>query len=435
MSLAQLTKRGAVEWLVALIAFGAQALLLLVPSQPRTQQENLGDFKLVYASMAALAQSGQAYNVAALSQVIHLNGVVVPASWYGHSPVYPPFTLITLFPMLLFPMVPAAYFWAGLSYIALTAASVRLARFAGHHFDVPSWLRVLLICLISASPLVSFGLELANLSVVAACLCIYAASAVAERGMWLPALALVSALMLKPHLAFWAVLAMALLPSRRSSGNEREIAIKSIGLFSVLLISMTIYLGVKHQLSGLLKDYVTVLRSEAASGSMSVHAREIMMIPAHITSLGSLLGYWPISAEVMLLIRLALLVPLFLWLVRLSLSIDPDLKSLLISAWITFGLLATYHRAHDGMALFLMLPWGLGRLWRRWNDGAAWTVLLLYALFSIDVPPPFYHWVSEFPPLYAIANFLMFRQVALATILLMLTMIIVLTQARQDRSA
>ena len=76
MSLTAFAKRGGVEWLVALIAFGAQAMLLFVPSQPRTQQENLGDFKLVYASMAALAQSGQAYNVDALAQVDRDNGRV-----------------------------------------------------------------------------------------------------------------------------------------------------------------------------------------------------------------------------------------------------------------------------------------------------------------------------------------------------------------------
>ena len=434
MSLTQFKKRGAVEWLVALIAFGAQAMLLLVPSQPRTQQENLGDFKLVYASMAALAQSGQAYNVNALAQVNRDNGVVVPASWYGHSPVYPLFTLLALSPALLLPMVPAAFLWGAISYIAFAAASVRLARYADAHFGLPLWLRVLLICLISASPLVSFGLELANLSVVAACLCIYATTADPERGMWLPAAALVGALILKPHLAFWVVLGLALLPRRTPSGNERGIAVRGIGLFSVSLIFTAVYLGAKHQLFTLLKDYVAMLRAEASSGRMNVHTRGIIMIPAQVTSLGSLLGYSPISDGALLWIQVILLLPLFLWLVRLSISMDSDRKSILISAWILFGLLVTYHSAHDGVALFLMLPWVLERLWRRWNDGAAWTVLVLYAFFSIDVPPVSYHWMSEFPPLHAIAIFLMFRQVALATLLLALTLTFILTQARQSGS-
>lgn len=425
----KLRKEILIERLAAFVAFASLLCVILVPSKPRLWQESLGDFKMVYASAAGLAHSGEAYSFAELTRVFKEGGVVKPESWYGHSPVYPPFTLLALSPLLLLPIVPAAYLWACLGYLAMALAAARLARYAGQFFGVPLGLRLLLIALMAASPLVSFGLDLANVSMVAACLCIFAATSTSSQHTWLHAVELAVALLLKPHLAFWVVLALFLLPQRLYRSDERVLATKALAIFAALLAPMVAYLLLRHQLFSLLESYARVLRAEAAGGSMDVRDHQAMMIPAQITSLGSLLGYWIDSTRVRVVLQFALLLPLTLCLLWATLRARPEWKTVVIGAWAALGLLVTYHRAHDGTVLFLLLPWTLTRVWRRWYDGPGWTVIVLYALFSIGPTPTFFPWLSSLSHLHTIGQVLLFRQVALAAALLVVALVLILLRA------
>ena len=412
--------------LAAFLAFASLMVVHLGPSQPRIWQESLGDFKLVYASAAALAETGHAYSFTELARVHRKNGVVVPVSWYGHSPVYPPFTLLALSPFLLLSMVHAAYLWAVLCYLAMAVASYRLAHYAHAVFGLPLAPQLLLISLMAASPLVSFGLELANASVVAAALCIIALTATERQSSWMCATELTCALLLKPHLAFWVVMALLLIPRRTYGNGEHRLALRTLSIFASVLFAMVVFLALRHEFFSLIRDYVGVLRAEASGGSMDVRAREIMMIPAHITSLGSLLGYWIYSLRVVPVVQFLILIPIAGLLLLATRRAGPHWKPIVLSAWITFGFLVTYHRAHDGTVLFLMLPWIFGRLRQRLADGAAWMVLGLYTIFSVDIPPAFYHWVGVNAHLLPVTEFLMYRQVALATLLLALTLVFLL---------
>jgi hypothetical protein len=419
-----LIERGA-----GVIAFGCLMAINLGQTQPRLWQESLGDFKMVYASAAGLLHDGNAYSFDELTRAFREGGVVQPVSWFGHSPVYPPFTLLALSPMLLLPLVPAAYLWACLSYLALAAASLRLARYAARTFCLPLGFRLLLIALMAASPLVSFGLSLANLSMVSAGLCIFAATSPSQpsaKSAWLCAIGLAVALLLKPHLAFWMVLALLLLPRHKYGKNERTLALRAVVIFGGLLVPMVCYLLLRHQLGHLVQSYVHVLRAEAAGGSMDARARGYVLIPAQITSLASLLGYWVLASRTLLGLQLIVLLPLAFCLLLATSRSRPEWKSAVISGWVVFGLLVTYHRAHDGTLLFLMLPLLLARVWRRWYDIPGWTLLALYFMFSFATPPEWYQNVSSPLLVREIAQFLLLRQIALATVLMAVALIVTL---------
>ncbi len=424
-----LRRENLIEQLAAFLAFACLMVVNLGPSQPRLWQESLGDFKLVYASAAARAETGDAYSLTELARVHRENGVVVPVSWFGHSPVYPPFTLLTLSPFLALSMVHAAYLWAALSYFAMGFAAYRLARYAARVFGLPLGLRLLLISLIAASPLVSFGLELANASVVAACLCIIAVTATEHQSSWVHACQLTGALLLKPHLALWIVFALLLLPQKMYGNGERTLALRTFALFTGILLAMAAFLALRHELFPLLRGYVAVLQAEAAGGSMDVRAHQIIIVPAQITSLGLLLGYWIHSLTAIAVVQAVLLLLLICCLLRATLHAPAGWKPIVISAWATLGLSATYHRAHDGSVLFLLLPWLFARIRQRPSDGAAWTVLGLYAIFSVDLPPGFYHLAGTHPHLLPLSAMLLFRQVACAALLLLLTLVYLLLRA------
>lgn len=419
-----------IERLAAFLAFGALLVVILLPCKPRLWVESLGDFKLVYASTATFLHSGDAYNLDGLGLVFQQNHVVPPASWYGHAPVYPPFTLVLLMPMLLLPMIPAAYVWASLSYLAVALASLRLTRYADAQFGLPLIFRLLIIALMAGSPLINFGLNLANLSVIASCLCIFAVTGPPQQSSRWKATALLGALLLKPHLAIWVVLALLVMPAKREAApSSRALATQALFFFGALLTLLAAGLAFRHQLVPLLTSYGNMLHLEAAGGSMDPRNHFAIIIPAQITSLASLLGYWTASLRLIATLQVLTLAPLALALLYASFRASLEWRLLVVSGWVAFGFLVTYHRAHDGAILFLLLPWILARLRQRWWDGQAWSVTLLYGLFSIDIPPEFYQRLSAFAPLHALANLLLFRQVALASALLFLSLAILLLRA------
>jgi hypothetical protein len=419
----------------AFLAFASLLCVILLPSKPRLWQEALGDFKLVYASASGLMQSGDAYGYGQLSRVFAEADVVRPADWYGHNPIYPFFTLFTISPLLLLSMIPAAYVWGCLSYLVAALTALRLARYAQRRYGLGLGWRLAIIALIAASPLLNFGLELGNLSLVAACLCIFAVTASPEEGLWRPAIALALALLLKPHLAFWVVLALFVSSRGPAQTRERALAWKASLLFVLPVLAMTVYLAVRHQLFPLLASYADMLHQENVGGSMDFRNHQAFLVPAQITALGMLLGYWSDSLHQIALLQLLILPLLGLALLWASLRLSPDWMLVVVSAWCSLGMVATYHRAHDGVVLFLLLPWLLARMRQRWHDGPALMVLGLYALMSTDVPRQWWRSLAAFAPMRPLANLLFDRQGATAASLLCICLIVVLLRAAHLRLA
>ncbi len=59
----------------------------------RTVRQDAGsDFKTLYASTWCYSHHLDGYQFPNLAAVFRANKVVEPQSWYGHAPVYPPFT-------------------------------------------------------------------------------------------------------------------------------------------------------------------------------------------------------------------------------------------------------------------------------------------------------------------------------------------------------
>lgn len=417
------------ERLAVILAFASLFCVILLPTKPRFSQDALGDFKLVYASASGLVHNGDAYGYSELSRIFGEADVVQPADWYGHNPVYPFFTLFTISPLLLLPMLPATYVWGCMDYLVAALTALRLARYAQRTYGLNLGWRLAIIALMAASPLLSFGLELGNLSLLSACLCIFVVTAIPEENPWLLAGGLALALLLKPHLAFWVLLALFIPSPQGARTMERTLAWRALVLFMTTVFGMVVYLACRHQLFPLLSSYAGMLHQERVGGSMDFRNHQAFRVPAQISALGILLGYWRGSLQQIAVLQLVILTPLGVALLWTSRRLSTDWKLVLVAAWCAFGLVATYHRAHDGVVLLLMLPWLLARLRNCWHDGTAWIVLVLYGVLSIDVPREWWRGLATVASIRPLANLMFDRQAATAATLLCISLILILMRA------
>ena len=410
------------ERLAAFCALAGVVLASLPGFHVRTFQDAGSDFKTLYASATCFLRGQLAYNFHSIGEVFNANGVVQPANWYAHAPIYLPFTFAVLAPMTALPMVIAVYLWMALSTVALLFAVWSLADLAQRSFGLGRIWRLVLLALIAASPSVSFVLQIGNVSVVAAALSIIAVAGGERVSPTWRVVALTVSMLLKPHIAFWLLLAM-LLSHRR---DDRSLAVRTSVVVAVSLIVICGCFAILMPAGLQLHDYTAMVSSEIATGSMNPRNHELLPPAAEITSLQSLFGYF-MEAPAMRWISGVLLV-LFggslLYLSRALRREDMGTRLELLGAWSTFGMLVTYHRTHDGIILFLLLPWALARIVQRAADIIPWGALALGTLITFGSFPPTFDWVATLLHLPWFSQFLVFRQSALATALLMILLIL-----------
>lgn len=382
------------------------------------------DFKTLYASIWCFVHGISAYSIPNLQAVFVSNGVVQPPRWYGHAPVYPWTTLALGSPIALLGMVAACYAAAILSGVLWAAAIYVLMRYAAQRFDLgPVW-RMAIAGLCAAGPLVAFGMGMGNVSLPASALCFLA---FARRGAgrlrthpwrrWLPAVALAIAFLLKPHVALWVGLGMALLPER----SGRAVASRALAIVAAFTAATAAVLAATGTLGMQTRAYLAMLGKETGAGaSMSAASREALPVVSQITSLDSIIGFWTSSASLRVGVTCVLLLALAWLLWRQTRHVITERGALLaVCSWCALGTLATYHRAHDAVLLLLLAPWVVDRVRRAPLVWHAWMIVALYCAMSVSADfPVVAHWVAILP-FYSPLAFVLLRQAGLANLLLL----------------
>ena len=313
-------------------------------------------------------------------------------------------------------MFTAVYLWLAIATFSLIFAIWSLNRSVEQDFGLPRIWRLALIALVTISPLVNFGLFFGNVSVIAASLCILAVTAPDVHSLrpW-RALAFAASLLLKPHLALLLIVGM--LASKRK--EDRLVAGMASAFFLVALLCFTVW--TLHLPFGMqLRDYTAMVKSEIATGCLNPRNHELLAPAAQVPSLESLLGYffdtpWMQAINVTVLVLSA---GVLLFLSRTLPSQNPATRLELLGAWSTFGLLSTYHRSHDAIILFLLLPPLLAHLAQNARAFFAWGILLLSAALSIGSWPPHFDWIATTLASPRLADLLVFRQSAISALLL-----------------
>lgn len=425
-------------WLDALTAACAAGGLVastLYEVQLRTSTFAASDFKTLYASVWCFAHRTDAYSIVNLQRVFVMNGVVQPEKWYGHAPVYPWTTLALLSPLASLGMVPAAYLLTILSGVLMAIAIAGLMRYAANYFDLGPFWRIAIAPLCAIGPLFAFSMGMGNVSMATSALCFIAfvlrkSGAPWSRRLspWLPATALALAFLLKPHVALWVGAGMLLLPERAS----RAIVLRAAGLtagFAVLTAGSMAAMGT---LGLQTHSYLAMLSAETSAGaSMNATSREVLPVVSQITSLESILGFWIANPVVRVGLTCVGLLGLGLLVMRQTRRVDSERgATLAVSAWCTFGMLATYHRAHDAVLLLLVVPWVVDRIRRTPLAWPAWAVAIFYGGMSLSASfPVVERWVAAVPA-NSFTAFVLLRQVGLADVLLLLVLLFAMEQER-----
>ena len=406
------------ERLAAVLAVSCLIIVALPGFNLRTWDGAASDFKTLYAAARLFFANQRSYDFAEIAQIFANNQIVTPPSWYAHGPTYPPFTFAVLAPVIAFPMVTAIWIWMCISAAALAVCIWAMSDAAQKNFGLSRGWRLIILCLVAASPVVSFVLFLENPSLVAAALCIIAVMWNRRLNPTWRGLVLTVSLLLKPHIAFWIILAMVV--SRDL--QDRRAALRACAFFAAALLCFGLW-SLHLPLGLQLHDYASMVRNEIASGCLNPQAREFLPPVAEVTSFESLLGYFvgPPAMPILNAVFLLLGGGTLLYLSR-TIAPSPATRLELFGAWSTFGLLATYHRSCDGTILFLLLPALLDRLAKKRTDGFACGVIVFVILISAGTSwsPPDFRWATQLFGLRRLEDFLFFRQSASAALLLLL---------------
>jgi hypothetical protein len=399
--------------LLSFAAIGGITVSVLLDFPVRTAAFASSDLKTLFASAWCFARGQNAYSIANVQRVFAAQGIVFPGSWFAHAPVYPPTTLAFLAPLTLLPMVPGVYGVVIVSAV-LFALAVAALLLQAEEDSSPVAFQVAIAAVCASCPLLAFALSMGNVSVAASALCMLAFLRRKRGSGWIYGTFLAAAVLLKPHLAVWMLTGMLLLPERAS----RAVALRAAALtaaFTAFTVATLLY---SRHLGLQLHGFAAILRSETSPGySMSTSSHEIVPVVAQITSLHSLPGFWWSNSVAQSILAFALVASLGLFVARRVHKAPGESQfSPAIGAWMTFGLLATYHRAHDALVLLIVLPWLLETVRtapRRWYP---WALVLLYTAMNVSVP---FDLVSlriadgEYNHLVA---FLLLRQAALASL-------------------
>ena len=379
-----------------------------------------------------------AYSIANMQRIFVANGVVQPDKWFGHAPVYPFTTLAALSPLATVGMVPAAYILTVLSGALLALAFAALMRYAANDLDLGLGWRLLIVGLCGCGPLLAMGFNMGNVSLAASALCFLAfvrrksgSPWMPRSSPWIPGTALALAFLLKPHLGLWAGIGMLLLPERAA----RAVAARAIALATGFAVLSAAAMAAMGTLGLEVRSYLAMLSAETSAGaSMSATSREVLPVPAQITSLDSIMGFWIANHSLRVALTCTVLLGLALLVVRQTRRVDSERGALLaIAAWGTLGMLATYHRAHDAVLLLLAVPWVVDRVRRAPRAWHAWATLALYCAMSVSVDlPAVTRWVAAASQ-HSMAAFVLLRQVAIADLLLLPVLLLAMERERASR--
>jgi hypothetical protein len=400
--------------LIALLAIGGMTASVLVDLPVRSSAFAGSDMKTLFASVWCFVHGHNAYTISNVQSVFAAQKVVFPESWFGHAPVYPPTTLAVLMPLAALPMVAAVYAVVIGSAALYAIAVVVLLRRAGED-GCPLPARAAIAVLCACCPLFAFALSMGNVSVAASALCIIAFVRREHGSTWLGATLLAIAVLLKPHLAIWMLTGMLLLPERAA----RRVAVQASVLIASFTALVVAGLVATHKLGMQLHGFASILSAETASGSsMSTSSHEVIPICAQITSLHSLLGFWWQSSAAQSAVAIALLLSLGYFVSRLDSEAMPA-----IGAWLAFGLLATYHRAHDAVILVILLPWLVETIRRAPRLWYSWALILLYVALNLSASFDVVRLRIADGQYNGFITFLLLRQAALANLGLLLVLL------------
>lgn len=406
---------------IAFAAVGGMTLSVLYDLPVRSSAFAGSDMKTLFASVWCFAHGLNAYTFANVQSVFAAQHVIFPASWFGHAPVYPPTTLASLLPLSALPMVAAVYAVVIGSAVLFAIAVTVLMRQAARDGCGLGW-RVGIAVACACCPLLGFGLSMGNVSIAAAALCIVAFVQRGRGSSWFYGALLALAVCLKPHLAIWMLTGMLLLPERaaRAVAARASAIVAGFGVLVVGALAASRHLGLEAH------GFTAILQGEMAAGSsMSPGSREVLPICAQITSLHSLLGFWWQSSSAQtatVICLLAVLGSFVAWRLHAARLQRDALPA--IGAWVAFGLLATYHRAHDAVVLLVLLPWIAETMRRSLRAWQTWALILLFCglnlAASFDVIGPRLA-AGEYGPL---ASFVLLRQAALANLGFLLVLLL-----------
>jgi hypothetical protein len=241
--------------------------------------------------------------------------------------------------------------------------------------------------------------------------------------------ALALAFLLKPHLALWTGVGMFVLPERAARAVVVRAAVLIVG-FTALTAAVMAAMGTLRVETS---SYVAMLSAETSAGaSMNATSREVLPAVAQITSLESVVGFWIANPAVRLGLTCTLLLALGFLLLRRTRRVNTERGALVaMGAWSAMGMLATYHRAHDGVILLLAVPWVVDRVRRTPYAWHAWAAVAAYCGMSASADfPVVERWVAAVPA-HSLAAFLLLRQVALADIFLVLVFVLAMTHEQR----
>lgn len=414
------------DWLLAFAAVGSLAATVAANIPPiRTSEFTASDLKTLFASTWCFLHGQNAYDLANIAAVFRHNDIVSPGTWFGHAPVYPPFTLALLSPMVLFGPVITIRVVFVLSTMLFALATAALLRYSASTLGLPLPGRLVIASFCAAVPALAFALSLGNVSVAACALLVPSFLWRRSLPRWLVAAFLACSLLLKPHIGFWTIACMVLLPEPRTRGT----ALRGCALMVAFAAFTALILAGRGELGLQMHGWLAMLHSErGGAASMSPGTREVLPLVSQICSLESVLGFWwakslPISIVTGILLLLSAAV-----LIARTWRASSEREALLCGgAWSAFGLLATYHREHDALVLILLLPFLLD-LWRRGQR--VWPLTALVCLASIFLGPSLetaqavvrrygdHSWI----------DFLVLRQAALGDCLLLIALLFVPTQ-------
>jgi hypothetical protein len=386
----------------------------------RGSQGSASDFKTLYASAWCFTHSVNAYDTGDIQNLFLANHVITPLHWFGHMPVYPPFTLAVLAPLTFVSMVAASYVWMAVSAALMACAIFLLCRTARNLFNLSLPWRLMIVAACGAAPALGFGFEVVNVSVAVGALCIITILAPPYFPRWVPAIALAIALLLKPHIAVWVWLCLLLSDRWRSRGGAAT-ALRAAGIGAAFLAGVMLWLASHHMLLSQMQSYHSMVWSETHDGSMSPNSLESLSPPSQITSLISMLGYWVTNAKMLTLLSTLCLGLIALVLMRATIKMrrthaGPQDRLLLIACWCGLGLMATYHRAHDATVLLLLVPWVVARLRNSLRDWSAWVVVALYTTMAWGPTEEQMRALGAHQHLHALANAIFYRQSSIATV-------------------
>jgi drug/metabolite transporter (DMT)-like permease len=184
-------------------------------------------------------------------------------------------------------------------------------------------------------------------------------------------------------------------------------------------------LSIARQLRLETHGFADILRAETSGvSSMSPSSHEVVPIYAQISSLHSLLGFWWQSSVAQSVLAAALVVALgavVAWRVYTARTEYESVPA--IGAWLAFGLLATYHRAHDALVLLVLLPWLIETIRRTPRLWYPWAILLLYGAFNLSAAFDLVRLRIADGQYNSFLSFLLLRQAALANLGLLLVLL------------